>query len=409
MEETEKKWWKSRGNPRHEPLPKYGTMMGLLGRYLRTVTKVADETDREADERVLRHHVKMDPPSLLIRTIITSFPSRWGGDKPDSSDIHKNLRERLETRQVEIESIHHLGTITPLDPRPDVMDLFESAIGHVTEMTSIAYDSFWSYIPLLGVNMSPNSTDNAGNRWLGTTLEGVLFKEAQGIAEELNIMKRTYTEQLNVGDIAILKKLLLDIAKDQIASNNGIVSSDDEGTGSKSEVLEATLHEAEETLELIESRQAEIQHLEDSTLRICQQLPLGFFAAFFGMNNADINDAKWMSLNEQIGYMFGLSAAAVIVTISMAFSAWIRGIIRVVLRVPYQVLDEYTQAAPATVEPPYGAAKKKKKKKKDAEDGPGVASAARLRSGPEKAVSAAWWPNGVALRRETGRAQGGLV
>lgn len=39
------------------------------------------------------------------------------------------------------------------------------------------------------------------------------------------------------------------------------------------------------------------------------QLPLGFFAAFFGMNNADINDAPWMSLREQIGYMCKLSFA----------------------------------------------------------------------------------------------------
>lgn len=30
---------------------------------------------------------------------------------------------------------------------------------------------------------------------------------------------------------------------------------------------------------------------------------MGFFATFFGMNNSDINDAPWMTLNEQIGYM----------------------------------------------------------------------------------------------------------
>jgi Mg2+ and Co2+ transporter CorA len=32
-------------------------------------------------------------------------------------------------------------------------------------------------------------------------------------------------------------------------------------------------------------------------------LPLGFFAAFFGMNNQEINQASWMSLAEQIKYM----------------------------------------------------------------------------------------------------------
>ena len=34
-----------------------------------------------------------------------------------------------------------------------------------------------------------------------------------------------------------------------------------------------------------------------------RQLPLGFFATFFGMNNLEINGATWMTLNEQIRYM----------------------------------------------------------------------------------------------------------
>lgn len=50
------------------------------------------------------------------------------------------------------------------------------------------------------------------------------------------------------------------------------------------------------------------------------QLPLGFFAAFFGMNNNDINDAKWMSLNEQIGYMLGLSALVIALSVGLVFS-----------------------------------------------------------------------------------------
>lgn len=41
-------------------------------------------------------------------TIITAFPKRWGNNKPDSSGIHKSLRERL--CYSEITSIWHLGT-----------------------------------------------------------------------------------------------------------------------------------------------------------------------------------------------------------------------------------------------------------------------------------------------------------
>ncbi|RYP76353.1 hypothetical protein DL771_001792 [Monosporascus sp. 5C6A] len=549
---------KSKENPKHD-LPKYKT---LLGTYLMTVAKVADEMDYEADERLLRKYVKADPPLHIRRTldqyyfvtlddtsqrdkdqvvyrgtkaghslhshntrvvmvdqlwlwilddntIITSFPRRWGRNKPDPSGVHKSLRERLETGRDEIKSIHHLALIIidqcsrvffdrtkPLDERPEVMDLFASAIGDVTEMTSIAYDSFWKHTALHAKNMLPNRPHNAGHKYLNINPEGVLFKEAQDIAEELKIMKRVYTEQLNVvkdfkrhlchptdrdttqGETAFLKKLLLDIAKNQTESNDRVGRSDDEGTRSKSKALEATITEAEGALELIESRQAEIQDLEDSALRLLslkqQQasiveakaalqradesvkqgraimaftivtiffLPPGFFAAFFGMNNVDINEeAKWMSLNEQIGYMFGLSAVVVIFTISIAFSAWIRAIVRIVLRVPYHVLDEYTELRSRWAASSLNRARleqktngwlqdlkkrrleqlKEKKEAEDArkaaedvrkaaEDARKVAGAAKPRSGPDRAGSAAWWPDGIALRRERGRAQDGLV
>lgn len=40
-------------------------------------------------------------------TIITAFPRRWGNNKPDSSGIHKGLRERLG--DLEMMSVWHLG------------------------------------------------------------------------------------------------------------------------------------------------------------------------------------------------------------------------------------------------------------------------------------------------------------
>ncbi|RYP15968.1 hypothetical protein DL765_005408 [Monosporascus sp. GIB2] len=403
--------------------------------------KVAEEMDYEADERLLREHVKADPPLHIRRTldqyyfvtledtsqrdkdqvvyrgtrtgytrvvmvdqlwlwilddntIITSFPRRWGRNKPDPSGVQKTLRERLETGKEEIKSIYHLALIIidqcsrvffdrtkPLDQRPEVMDLFASAIGNVTEMTAIAYDGFWRAL----------RTENVGTKNLNLNPEGVLFREAQDIAEELKIMKKIYTEQLKVvkdfkrhlfdplgkdkqGEIALLKQLLQEMTKIQAASNDGNAPSDGEEPGvnaKKDKALEATLLEAEGTIELIESRQAEIQDLEDSALRTYQQqqtsiveakaalqqgrsimaltivtiffLPLGFFAAFFGMNNAQINDASWMTLNEQLGYMFGLSSIVIMLSISIAFNPWIRAILRPILRIPYRILDKYPQ------------------------------------------------------------------
>lgn len=42
-------------------------------------------------------------------TIITAFPRRWGRNKPDSSGIHKSLRDRLNRMDGEVTSVWHLG------------------------------------------------------------------------------------------------------------------------------------------------------------------------------------------------------------------------------------------------------------------------------------------------------------
>lgn len=155
-------------------------------------------------------------------------------------------------------------------------------------MTSIAYANFWRHTALHAGNMLPQS--NVGNRYLDINPEGVLFKEAQDIAEELKIMKNIYTEQLKVikdfkrhlqyplgkipkhEEVATFKRLLLELTGNQAAVNDGDVSSDDEEDRAKTKSWEGTLLEAEGTLELIESRHAEIQDLEDSALRTCQQV-----------------------------------------------------------------------------------------------------------------------------------------
>ncbi|RYP46525.1 hypothetical protein DL768_007272 [Monosporascus sp. mg162] len=375
----------------HFPTNNMSWIETAIARYYR-------EEPKPIDDRTPYNPNARKTEKLLAHTIITSFPRRWGRNKPDSSGVHKTIRERLETRKEEIKSIYHLALIIvdqcsrvffdrtkPLDERPEVMDLFASAIGHITDMTTIAYDVFWRAL----------RTGNVGKKALDLNPEGVLFREAQDIAEELKIMKKTYTEQLKVvkdfkrhlfdplgkdkqGEIALLKQLLLEMTKNQAASNDGNAPSEGEEPDVNAkkakamEAMEATLHEAEGTTELIESRQAEIQDLEDSALRTYQQqqisiveanaavqqgqsimaltivtiffLPLGFFAAFFGMNNAEINESPWMTLNEQIGYMFGLSSIVIMISISIAFNPRVRAILRPILRIPnriLRILDEY--------------------------------------------------------------------
>jgi hypothetical protein len=84
---------------------------------------------------------------------------------------------------------------------------------------------------------------------------------------------------------------------------------------------------------------------------------LGFFATFFGMNNADITGDAWMTLDQQIMYMCKsrkpvssfpltlaviLSAVVITVSISIAFSPWVRTVLNLCIRVPLAYVAEYT-------------------------------------------------------------------
>jgi hypothetical protein len=78
-------------------------------------------------------------------TVISSFPRRWGRNKPDPSAVHRGIRDRLGSLgSDQIHSVYDLAFIiidecskvffdrtTPLDQRPEVVDLFSSAISSV--------------------------------------------------------------------------------------------------------------------------------------------------------------------------------------------------------------------------------------------------------------------------------------
>ncbi|PHH91891.1 hypothetical protein CDD83_9912 [Cordyceps sp. RAO-2017] len=57
-------------------------------------------------------------------------------------------------------------------------------------------------------------------------------------------------------------------------------------------------------------------------------LPLSFFASIFGMNTAELNGGL-MPLAKQLTYMFSLSGALILFSLSVAFSAWVRAVIAV--------------------------------------------------------------------------------
>ncbi|KUJ13404.1 uncharacterized protein LY89DRAFT_721425 [Mollisia scopiformis] len=435
-----------------------------LGKYLLALAQVADAMDYEADERLLRENLHRNPPLHIRRTldqsyfltledtavrdkdqvvyretregrsfhtrntrvvmvdqlwlwildgntIITSFPRRWGRNKPDPSGVHKSLRERLEaTSSEEIQSVYDLALIIidqcsrvffdrtkPLDQRPEVMDLFASAIGNVTERTTIAYECFWRNMEIRGMRFASPGTNN--HSYLNINPEGTLLRESQDVAEELQIMLRIYNQQLHV--VRDFRKILGHMNGEsknetdevrtliKLLRQNPLVAGDKRQTsmlGDKLPVPESTIQEANDLLELIRNRKAEIQDLEEAALRTTQQLqgllslkqqqasiieakaalaradesvkqgraimaftlvtifflPLGFLAAFFGMNNEQINQASWMTLDEQMKYMFGISTAVIVISISIAFSPWTRATLTALVKIPIIFVLEYT-------------------------------------------------------------------
>jgi hypothetical protein len=78
----------------------------------------------------------------VTETIITSFPRRWGKNKPDPSAVHKSIRTRLRTaREDEVRSVFDLALIIvdqcsrvffdrskSIDRAPNLVDIFADAI-----------------------------------------------------------------------------------------------------------------------------------------------------------------------------------------------------------------------------------------------------------------------------------------
>ncbi|KAH8787787.1 hypothetical protein F5883DRAFT_400901, partial [Diaporthe sp. PMI_573] len=275
-------------------------------------------------------------------TIITAFPRRWGRNKPDSSGIHKCLRDRLNKMDGEVTSVWHLGDIIidqcsrvffdrtkPLDLRPEVMDLFAESLNNVNEHTTNAFEAFWSQ-----AGLEENGKGRPNPRYLYINPEGVLLREAQDIVEELRMMTRIYVQQL--GAVEDFRKSLLRWNKQRGAQDHKTTGDAVHGTQGDCSMDFKLM---EDMMDQIRARKAEIEELAGAAERSCllalkqQQTtiveakaaleradhgsydqgksimaftimtiiftPLGFFTSFFGMNNSSTGQ-DWMSLWQQV-------------------------------------------------------------------------------------------------------------
>ncbi|KAL2277074.1 hypothetical protein FJTKL_00213 [Diaporthe vaccinii] len=292
-------------------------------------------------------------------TVITSFPKRWGRNKPDSSGIHKSLRVRLDQPGFKVMSAWHLAFIIidqcsnvffdrtqPLDLRPEVMDIFAETLGDVNHYTTIAFKVFWHSVEEFSQSRDTRGSNRQNQKYLDINPEGTLLREAQDIAEELRIMNGIFSQQLGV------------VKSFQKSQNEGPISA-------------AEMDFLEDLIEEVENRKSEIVDLENAALQTCQQLqdllslkqqqasiveakaaieradqsvaqgkaimaftimtiiftPLGFFTSFFGMNNS-FTGADWMTLGRQCLYMFSISAAIILIALSLALKTQIRNFLK---------------------------------------------------------------------------------
>ncbi|KAG4441971.1 hypothetical protein IFR05_002539 [Cadophora sp. M221] len=240
---------------------------GELGEYLLQIAKIYDALDIEPDVRILRDHLHKDPPLHARRTldqsyywklqntdgrdedqvvyretkrgknilrtsrvimvdqlwlyilddntIISSFPRRWGRNKPDWSGVHKGIRARLDhLREGEIQSVYDMALLImnqcstvffdrtkPVDERPEILDIFSNALSHVSGMKCISFESFWRQLHKLSSSDHQQADFEAtARKYLNINPEGELLRETHDIIEELRMMSHIFNEQLHVVD-----------------------------------------------------------------------------------------------------------------------------------------------------------------------------------------------------------------
>ncbi|KAI9150693.1 hypothetical protein HJFPF1_10469 [Paramyrothecium foliicola] len=349
-----------------------------LLKYLINAAKVFNAIDHEADEELIRANLHKNPPIHVRRTLDQYYFLTL-------DDTSTRDRDQVVYRET--------GAGRP---------------GAGRSSRVVMVDQLWLWIlddTLYSWNFLPSESEVPGTRskYLEINPEGILLKESQDIVEELNIMQQIFTQQAQVvkvfrrhlgnlnGDDRAGMKTFLNGLKSVVqgVKQESTISLDDSLQEWESyrdpKPLDDTVQEADTLLELIDSRQAELQDLKDSALRTCQQLeqllslkqqqasiveakaallradesikqgraimaftlvtifflPLGFFAGFFGMNNQQSTGDKWMTLPEQIKYMFMLSSLVVLLSVPIAFSSWVRVVLTLMFRIPLKKVADF--------------------------------------------------------------------
>ncbi|KAK4228072.1 hypothetical protein QBC38DRAFT_536036 [Podospora fimiseda] len=150
------------------------------------------------------------------KTIITSFPRRYGFNKQDLSGVHKSIRMRLKSaRKNHIRSIYDLALIVldecsntffdrtkTEDSQPQVMDIFSESIGNVTNQHTVCFQHVWHWTQKASAIYRSKSkyvdSSDLHVPLLDIHPEGKLQREVKDIIDELDIMINVHQKQKEV-------------------------------------------------------------------------------------------------------------------------------------------------------------------------------------------------------------------
>ncbi|RYP13191.1 hypothetical protein DL765_007018 [Monosporascus sp. GIB2] len=221
------------------------------------------------------------------KTIISSFPRRWGKLRPDPSAIHKAIRLRLRhVRKDEIRSTFDLALIIidqcsrvsferPRigDLRPNMIAMFAEAIRGVTYKQTAAFDQFLVYSDLASRGQRRLS-GFVRHRWdaavthntlLTINPEGGLLKEAKDIIDEIHIILKIQSQQQMVMKAFVkqVKQILLGRYRESAKKRgpNGVTEKPEDP---EEDSAQRTLRRAQDLLNDVEDRTKELVDLLDS-------------------------------------------------------------------------------------------------------------------------------------------------
>jgi hypothetical protein len=239
-----------------------------------------------------------------LELVITSFPRRWGRKKQDPSGLYRTIREQLASDRPDLNNVYDMATMmmdqcsrvffdraVSRDNRPEVMDIFSTAIGDVvcrkpnvlhspftnaqqTDRSTKAYNEFWElimpdshrYREMLNKGPKeiwPYLTDAARRKLdkmknedalleqlLDINPEGELLREIKDIQDELHMMTKVYSQQQ-----AVVKEFVTHL--DQLSSKS-------------TEVTQKTKDKVSHLAKEVVRRKAEINELTKAAERTAE-------------------------------------------------------------------------------------------------------------------------------------------